>query len=432
MPNTINGGAKRVVEATQELHTYRAAVAGGFYGRDTGGLRGKHDNVRRAWEDQVTRFALHEFLGPLVQRKRAALERLRVVDLGCGSGEGYEILTSLRKPGGELATWCEGEALSDAMIGAYFGLDISPAMVEQGRRLHVGNPKVTFDVCDLSQGLGPAAAEPAFDIYFSSFGSLSHLPDEALARLVHGVCAHMGERAVLVADLLGRFSYEWPAYWDGPGVRPYSMSYLQTDATASPIESFPVRYWSAAELDTFLAAALRGTGVCVSRRHLQDRSVLVGRHMDTAELNPHARSIRRAVNRLHEPHLRTDLRELIFDYIPHPDPQHAALNRFFERFQMAWNAVVESAIEALERWDDAELLATPPPEGLPAPVRDAIRTIRDVVRNVKWFRMGDPQANVIEPQLGYVLRNLEVDLQQGLGAAHGLLAFYELSREEAR
>ena len=71
----------------------------------------------------------------------------------------------------------------------------------------------------------------------------------------------------------------------------------------------------------------------------------------------------------------------------------------------------------------------PPPEELPEPVRESIRIIRNVVRNVQWFRMGDPRANVIEPQLGYILRNLEMDLQAGLGAAHGLLAIYELRKD---
>ncbi|NIM48400.1 MAG: class I SAM-dependent methyltransferase, partial [Gemmatimonadales bacterium] len=71
----------------------------------------------------------------------------------------------------------------------------------------------------------------------------------------------------------------------------------------------------------------------------------------------------------------------------------------------------------------------PPPEEYPDPVQGAIRTIRNVIGNVQWFRMGDPRANVVEPQLGYILRNLEMDLQKGLGAAHGLLAVYELQKD---
>jgi hypothetical protein len=54
--------------------------------------------------------------------------------------------------------------------------------------------------------------------------------------------------------------------------------------------------------------------------------------------------------------------------------------------------------------------------------------VRKIVRNIEHFRMDDPLANVIEPQLGYNLRNLEVSLQRGLGAGHGLLAIYELKK----
>lgn len=95
---------------------------------------------------------------------------------------------------------------------------------------------------------------------------------------------------------------------------------------------------------------------------------------------------------------------------------------------MAWNAVVFAATEALDRWDDREWLSKPPPEEYPEPVQKAVRIIRNVVRNVQWFRMGDPRANVVEPQLGYTLRNLEMDLQEGLGAGHGLLAVYEFRK----
>ncbi len=95
---------------------------------------------------------------------------------------------------------------------------------------------------------------------------------------------------------------------------------------------------------------------------------------------------------------------------------------------MAWNAVVYAAIEALDHWDQPEWLRREPPEEFPEPVRESIRTIRNVIRNIQWFRMGDPRANVLEPQLGYILRNLEMDLQRGLGAAHGLLAVYEIQK----
>ena len=162
------------------------------------------------------------------------------------------------------------------------------------------------------------------------------------------------------------------------------------------------------------------------RREIRDRSVLVGRHMNTGEYNPHVSPLRQVVSSLHEFNQRTDLNKLLFDYIPQVG--HPRLNRFFDEFQMAWNAVVMAAIEALSHWQDAEKLQEDPPEEYPEIVQQSIRTIRDVVRNVRWFRMGDPLANIVEPQLGYILRNLETDLQQGLGAAHAVVGIYELRR----
>ncbi len=422
-----NNGSERA------LKNYQSAVASGFYQRDTGGLLGKYDNVRRYWEDQITRYVLHDFVMPLVERKRHSLERIRILDLGSGSGEGYEILTSLKKEGDSLVSR-EVDVLPPEMLGAYKGVDISPAMVEQGTGIYEHEPKVSFVVGDLSEGLGDIKNDAPYDIYFSSYGSLSHLNDAELARLLEDIHEHSHGQAVLVADLVGRYSYEWQCYWDDPPaggdtMRTYSMSYLYPPELLDRVEPerFPLRFWTAAEFDEHVRATIGNKGGRVIKNELRDRSILVGRHMNTGEYNRHAQPLRREVNCLHEFNVRTDLEALVFDYTPKPGFDR--LNAFFDKFQMAWNAVVYAAIEALERANDPDWLGEPPPTEYPEVVQDAIRTIRGVVRNVRWFRMGDPRANVIEPQLGYILRNLEMDLQQGMGAAHGLLAIYEFSKE---
>lgn len=408
--------------------TYETAVSEGFYKRDASGLQGKYDNVRRYWEDQITRYALQEFVTPLVEEKRRELSRIRVLDLGAGAGEGYRILTTLKRRAPDLGA-SEVEVLPADILGLYKGIDISPAMVEQGREAYANEPKVRFGVADLRDGLGSVKDDPPYDIYCSSYGSLCHLPDDQLRRLVGEIYEHCEGRCVFVADLIGRYSFEWQCYWDQAGngtMREYSMSYLYPDGKVdgAEVERFLLRYWGAGEFDSFLTGIVEEKGGRISKHELRDRSVLVGRHMNTGEFNPRAQPIRGAVNRLHEFGHRTDLTSLLFDYAPKAG--FPEINSFFESFQMAWNAVVYSAIEALDRWDEEEWLRQPPPEEYPEAVRDSIRTIRGVIRNVHWFRMGDPRANVVEPQLGYILRNLEMDLQRGLGAAHGLLAIYEL------
>jgi hypothetical protein len=45
---------------------------------------------------------------------------------------------------------------------------------------------------------------------------------------------------------------------------------------------------------------------------------------------------------------------------------------------------------------------------------------------VSRVKIGNPRASLVEPQLGYCLRELEMGLQQGLGCGHGLVAVFEV------
>ena len=416
---------------TETLRNYASAVANGFYGRNGGGMDGKFDNVRRYWEDQITRYALHDFVAPLAEPKSKIKSDIRILDLGAGSGEGYEVMTTLKRPGDLVSN--EVDVLSAHLVGAYKGLDISPAMVDQGNHLYQNNPKVSFEVCDLSKGLCNALNDNPYDIYFSSYGSLSHLRDDELKVLVEDVYDHAEDRFIFVADLVGRYSYEWQCYWGDSGadeknMRRYSMSYLYPKEMLDKIEveRFPLRYWHAEEFNRFMKSLIFAKGGRIVQKQLIDRSVVVGRHMDTQEYNPNAQPLRYQVNSLHEFNWRTDLTQLHFRYTPVDG--FTKQNAFFETFQSAWNAVIDAAIEALDRWDDKKFLSEEPSSDHPKVVQDAIRTIRRVVMHCEWFRMGDPRANIFEPQLGYILRNIEMDLQKGMGAGHGLLATYEIKK----
>ena len=296
-PSVQDEDESHTSQCGETMRTFESAVSHGLYVKDAGGLAGKHDNVRRHWEDQITRYALHDFVGRLVERKRNALSRIRVVDLGAGSGEGYEILKSLRKAETGLAGG-EIDILPGEMLGCYKGLDISSAMVEQGNHTYASDPKAHFELGDLSHGLSPLHKEAPFDIYFSSFGSLSHLSSAEMRRLIEDVYDHASDSFIFVADLLGRYSFEWQCYWelsgeDSGNMRQYSMSWLYPDNIIDRIEveRFPVRYWAGEEFDTFLTNIITDKGGRIGRSRIRDRSILVGRHMNTGEFNPPTRSL---------------------------------------------------------------------------------------------------------------------------------------------
>ena len=45
-----------------------------------------------------------------------------------------------------------------------------------------------------------------------------------------------------------------------------------------------------------------------------------------------------------------------------------------------------------------------------------------------WTMSFLPTSSIIEPQLGYALRYLEMKLQRGLGCSHGLVGIFEVDK----
>ena len=54
--------------------------------------------------------------------------------------------------------------------------------------------------------------------------------------------------------------------------------------------------------------------------------------------------------------------------------------------------------------------------------------MRKVVDGVGWLGIGLPRDNIIEPQLGYALRHLVTELQQGQGCAHGFIGIFGVDK----
>jgi SAM-dependent methyltransferase len=412
-----------------EIHAYAQAAESGRYDRVTG-LQGKYDHVRLHWEDQSVRIRVRPHLQPLVDRRLAAGRGLRLLDLGCGSGDGFDTLLSMRR--GDVP-WAASEValLPPQHVDCYTGIEMNPALLEQAGRRHGRAEMARFVQADLRGGLPPEAGEEPYDLYFASFGTLSHLGEDDTVRLLADLARHAADGSLIVIDWLGRFAYEWTDLWNANTSREqwmdYRISYIYSAAErqSREIDSFPLRLLDAEEARRVFTRAEQESRSALVEKDLFDRSLFVGRHMETAEYNPHARPLRSAVNRLHEPLCRTDLNTLRFElHLPEGFPGPAEALR---EAHAAWNALVDYTAEALARADAGASL----PEvssAAPPSARRAMGRLRAAIGVMDAVEADDPRAEWIEPQLGVALRNIELAAQHGCGCGHGLVAIYEVRR----
>jgi SAM-dependent methyltransferase len=419
-----------------EKKAYTQAFQTGKYDK-VSGLLGKYDNVRKYWEDQVTGIYLRLFLNNLVEKKRNRLERLRILDLGCGSGDGYDLIMGVTRKDPGIYEYVTA-TITDDMLKEYVGMDINVDLLRQAEEYYASNPKMKFLEGDMSNGLPPEILEgqPPFDFYFTSFGTLSHLHDDQCVRIIADICRHAPEYALLMGDWLGRFSYEWQDLWHHPVNQEYFMDYRisylspEGEKNSTEIASFPLRLITRDEAVKIIEQASQEAGVEIAPVRFCDRSIFVGRHLDTGDYNKNCPRLRLPVNSLFESYQRTDLESLLVDYVPRRGFDH--LNNFFELFFMSCNALVKYTISLLSEYDsEAGKLRSAPDEVLPFypdPLKEAMHNMQRVIEGVGWLEWGDVRANVIEPHLAYSLRRLEIALQPGTGMGHGLVGIFEIKK----
>ena len=421
----------------EQMEAYSEAVKSGLYAKKSG-LVGKYDNVRRYWEDEVTRHFLRPHLWKLTERNRQMMRRIRILDLGCGSADGFELLTGVRHRDTGLKQ-VEVDALTPEILGLYKGIDLSKDLLDQARGIYGDNPKIVFEQADFTEGLPLAADELPYDLYFASYGTFSHHnDDETAVRLLADIAKRTKDYCVIVCDWLGRYSYEWQTLWTNDLSESRNMDYVvsyiyekeEREARRDELQHLTLRLMSRQEIEALIAEASREAGVEIRPLAFFDRSTFTGRHMDTTEYNPHAQPMRQAVNSLHEPNLRTDLSTLLIDYAPRPG--FALLNQYFEHLQVCWNTLVQHAEYLLGAYDEEKLAfvreSPPVPASYPPALREMMDRMRRVIEGVGWLGIGLPRENIIEPQLGYALRYLVMNLQQGQGCAHGLVGIFEVRK----
>ncbi len=419
-----------------EEKAYTQAATTGKYDKASG-LLGKYDNVRRFWEDQLTGLFLRPALNDLVQRKNRALERLRILDIGCGSGDGYDLIMDVNTKDPGIYEFITA-AITPERLQSYVGVDLNQELLDQAESYYGQNPKMHFLRADLSSGLPEALWEhEPFDLYFTSYGTFSHFTEQQSIDLVADICRHAPDRALFTGDWLGRWSYEWQDLWDAPLEREYFMDYRisyiypEEERDKVDVASFPLRLMCKEEVDAIINAAAEKSGCRIRPVQYFDRSILVGRHLETGDYNGNCPRLRTPINSLFEGYTRTDLESLLVDYVPRPGFDH--LNNWFERFFLATNALVKYTIELLSGYDAETESFAAEPEVLPffpEPLKEAMHVMKRVVTGVGWLQWGDARANVIEPHLGYSLRKLEMELQPGNGVGHSYCGIFEIVKEK--
>lgn len=410
---------------------YTEAASTGQYVKKSG-LSGKYDNVRRFWEDQATRLFLRPHIKKIVDEKARKLERLRILDLGCGTGDGYDLLTGITAKEVGIYEYTVN-LINQDVLGFYKGMDLNIDLISQAVEIYGSNDKVVFLPGDISTGLD--IKDKPFDIYFSSFGTMSHFTSQQMIKLLADIAVHADDGALVVLDWLGRYSYEWQDLWSLNTTKDtfmdYRISYIYPpeERDSVNIQSFKLKLLSNKEVMKIIKGAEAISGKEIKVEKIFDRSMFVGRHMDTGDYNRHCTPVREAVNSLLEPNIRTDLTELIVDYVP----RHGfiELNKFFEKFTMSWNTLVKHTIEFLTEYDEVSEEVESSVDlykFYPESLKTTVATMNRVV-NTTGDLPGDSRANIIEPQLAYALRKLEMDLQSGAGTGHGLVGILQINKK---
>ena len=404
-----------------EIAAYKEASVSGQY-QKPGGLLGKYDNVRRFWEDEGLGFFLSPYLQGLLFRSRENGERLRVLDLGCGSGDGFEFLTGINDSK-SLISEHKTKLIEPDMLGLYKGLDINEGLLEQARVTYGKRYNTEFVRTDLNDF--DFSAEEPYDLYLANYGTLSHNTDEQTVELFGKIARQGKDGAIIVVDWLGRYSYEWQTLWANDFKHSqwidYTISYIYSDGDSRgrQLTYFPLRIMGRQEVRDIYSRVQERFGEVFTLQKLVDRSSLVGRHMDTAQYNPHCQPLRQLVNSLFEPNQCTDLDELLVSYVPVDG--FTEVNAYYQKLTDWWNYLITYTQVIMEQSTLPEY-----PTKIPAVVRAARSVMKRVVRAATGTAIGNSRASIIEPQLGYCLRELEMGFQRGLGCGHGLVGIFKV------
>jgi SAM-dependent methyltransferase len=288
----------------------------------------RRDWVKRAWEEP----AFRRHLDAALRRAHGHGMRdgLDVLDVGCGTGIALDLL--LGTP-----AFADGTLRLERATG----LDLDDGLLAIAAERFTTDPRVTFVRGDM----GDAPDTGPHDLVLSSGVPFSHLEapelERALARLTSVAVAPRDEDArvaLLVVDVLGRYSLEWTSCWDRTRWD-YRMSFFATDTDVS---ATPMTTWDGETLRTVIERSTSAAGARLLDLRLVDRSLAVGRHTMTGEYTPGLPRLRDLVDGLSEPDVHIEPSALRID-VELPDAPAAVLSHH-AAFAAAWNAALDEPL----------------------------------------------------------------------------------------
>jgi SAM-dependent methyltransferase len=303
----------------------------------------RRDPVKRLWEEPFSRNVLRSAAAGLGDGGQDG-SPLRVLDVGSGTGDGYELLSRALQEAAAVGSGTQAQRRLE-----YVGMDCDASMVATANELHDEVPSVSFVEGDVLSGV----PDQPFDLYMSAGVPYSHLAPEELRIALKGIMSSIrenGERAALVVDVLGRYSLEWPTHWDSDRWN-YQMTFFHD---APDTVSAPMTFYSRTSLDAVIQDGAAESGLTLEHVDYFDRSIMVGRHTGTNTFGTAIPEYRLLVNRLYEGDCDVDLADLILDNAPSVGP--ADVVEFFGAFSSAWNTRVE-AVRAAEQTRGPSLMS---------------------------------------------------------------------------
>jgi hypothetical protein len=404
---------------------YEAAISIGYYGREESGLSGRKDYVRKFWEDIVIKMVCR----PYIENVYKESKQFRILDLGSAGGDGFELLTHVPPPTSRGGVGSEF-LLKPEEVEQYTGIDINKKDLKLGKRKYPGKKNIKFEYGNLENGLPETVlhADP-YDVYLSTYGSLSFLEPDQLENLLVQIFNHSHSGSILIFDVHGKFCPAWPKYWaEKSTMLPYSFSYLNSNGKKNHNSQgwIDLAFWSVQDLQDRLLNSAQKAGVKLENITFTDRSIFVGRLMDSGILSNKPMPYRYQVNCLLDHDERGDVRHLKID-LDHLEEFKQVNLAVWDRltdYQRQWNRII-ILLEALMHRDDVRVKNFLENTDIEL-MSDELKFLTWLFRNADRFPVVDFWASVIDPQIAIILRNIEMSYSDAVGCGHSLICAMEI------